>query len=426
MTTTKARIMRAIDATAAQITQDSIPPLRLPTDDAGWNGSGRLAGRAGSRLRWLAPAAAAAAVLTIAVGVSVIGGRPHHSGPATGTSRLCAACLREARRVPPNYMALTRTNRPHPDYHRYIGGIYQTRTGAQIITFATGARQTIVDVSAAANDRVFAIAVQAEYPAGLPATHFYLIHVDVSGTSLYSSGQVMELPAGAGFSAFALSPDGSELAVAFEPYQNAPKLTAEIRVLNIRTHKLHTWTSSQGAVEGFSTDPQSMSWAADNATLAFNWYGFRKGIDSLLPTSGLRLLDVAALGNSVVAGSRLSVPIFIRDQRRATSAGYLSDILMLTPDGKTVVGAISAFRGNNGGFAEFSAATGRLERRLGWGPMSGPRTGGPMDVLWASSDGSNLVVYAPPGHWNRIGILHGDKLTLLPQPSMTGFPGATW
>jgi hypothetical protein len=160
-----------------------------------------------------------------------------------------------------------------------------------------------------------------------------------------------------------------------------------------------------------------MSWAADNATLAFNWYG---------AGSGLRLLNTTAPGSNVVADSRLSVPIFTRDQNHATSAGYLSDILMLTPDGKTVVGAISAFHGNDAGFAEFSAATGRLERRLDWRRWGGHSTGGPMDVLWASDDGGTLVVYAPPGHANQIGILRGDKLTMLPQSAKINFPGAAW
>jgi hypothetical protein len=225
------------------------------------------------------------------------------------------------------------------------------------------------------------------------------------------------VPAGATFDSFALSPDASKLAVAFEPNQNAPKLTAELRILNVRAGTLRAWTSAQGVIEGDTADPQSMSWASDNATLAF-----------LMPASGLRLLNVTAPGGSLVADSMLSVPVYSRDQNQATSAGYLSDALILTPDGKTVVGAraLSAFGGNNAGFAQLSAATERLERRLGWRHWGGHSTGGPMDVLWASADGSTLVVYAPPGHANRIGILHGDKLTMLPQSAKINFPSAAW
>lgn len=50
------------------------------------------------------------------------------------------------------------------------------------------------------------------------------------------------------------------------------------------------------------------------------------------------------------------------------------------------------------------------------------------EVLWASSTGSTLVVYEPPGHATRIAIVRDGQLTLLPRLPRFGkvFPGAAW
>src|SRR5262245_8335848 len=81
----------ALRALSDEIPADGVPALRLPDDDARWSGSGPLSGGAARRGRWLAPAAAAAVVLAIAVGTVVIGGHSRHRGPVAGASRSCAA-----------------------------------------------------------------------------------------------------------------------------------------------------------------------------------------------------------------------------------------------------------------------------------------------------------------------------------------------
>jgi hypothetical protein len=420
MTTAQERVRRAIDATAAQITQDSIPPLRLPTHEVEWNGSGRLAGR----VRWLAPAAAAAAVLVIAVGAVTIGGRPHHRGPATGASRSCAARGHAISDVPPYYIAVTGTKRPYAG-NRDVAAIYQTRTGTLVVTVRTpGTGQTVIQVSAAADDRTFAIATRA-FPANLPATRFYLIRFSAaSHTTTVTPIAMPQIPAGAAFGGLALSPDGSKLAVAFDP--NA-KLTAEIRVLNLRTGAVRTWTSAHGNVEGYydTTDPLSLSWGADNATLGFNWHVVDNN-PRPEPTDGLRLLDTAAPGSRLVADSRLAVPVSAITAGTGGSTLY-SHALALTPDCRAVVGGVTSATQTYGGFAKFSAATGHLQRTVDWGPM-----GNVIDlnnyVLWTNSTGSTLVVYEPPGHATRIGIVHDGRLTLLPRLPPFGkiFPGAAW
>jgi hypothetical protein len=37
-----------------------------------------------------------------------------------------------------------------------------------------------------------------------------------------------------------------------------------------------------------------------------------------------------------------------------------------------------------------------------------------------------LIVYAPPEHWNRIGVLRDNHLALLPQSSRVQVPAAAW
>lgn len=419
----------ALYAVGEEIPAESVPPLRLPTDDVEWNGLGRLAGRAGRHVQWLAPTVAAAAMLAIAVGAVAISGLPHHRGPATGSSRPCVSRSPAISCVPRYYIAVTGTRRPYADYP-HVAGIYQTSTGAPVATIrAPGVGRTVIQVSAAADDRTFVIATQAS--SAIPsATRFYLIRFSASSDSTAISPIAMLLvPAGAFFSGLALSPDSSKLAVSFTPNQNAPRLTEEIRVLNLRTGALRTWTSANGYVHGYggTADPLVLSWGADNTTLAFNWYVAQNPRKPrLYPTQGLRLLDTAAPGANLVTDSHLSVPV--SSLTGATGGSKLmSTTLVLTPDGKTVVSGVMSSHGTQGGFAEFSAVTGHLKRTLDWGPM-GNIIDQNTEVLWTSSTGSTLVVYEPPGHATRIAIVHDGRLTLLPRLPRFGkiFPGAAW
>lgn len=425
----------ALREVAEEITADSVPPLRLPGSRLGRGGSWR--NRRFARLeqsgRWLAPAAAAAAIVLVAAGVAVVGhGRgkvppPAGSGPHSTAS--CRGSGPASDAVPAYYIAETGTREPYPQ-HVFDAGIFTTTTGRSQASFsATGISQSVVDVSAAVDDHTFAIASQQGQPgttSSRSSTTFSMIHYSPQGQAGISGIAMPPVPAAATFEGLALSPDGSRLAVAFQPPGRA--ITGVIRVLTIATRAIRTWTGRPGSVEGDTADPLTLSWSADSTVLAFNWYGpaHVAGNPVPYPMTGLRLLDTTAPGRNLVANSRLALHYTFRDHNAATSAGYLSDIAMLTPDCQTIVAAVTSFDDKEGGFAEFSAATGHFERKLGWSPMGTDRIGGPMDVLWSSGNGSTLVVYAPPGHANRIGIIKAGRLRLLPQPPRAQFPGATW
>lgn len=109
---------------------------------------------------------------------------------------------------------------------------------------------------------------------------------------------------------------------------------------------------------------------------------------------------------------------------RETPAGSLSDVAFLTPSGTRIVGAVSAH--GKAGYAVFSARTGKTEHILDFRKVSASRNGGPADVLWASTDGSVLVVYSPAGYDDRIGVLAGGRLRLLPQSGRISLPAAAW
>jgi hypothetical protein len=414
------RLRDALHDVAGDVPADAVPPLRLPPSRRR-SGAGHVTTPRGLlSARWLAPLAAAASVLAIAAGITALADLSHRlPNPLTGATPAPGT-------VPPYYIALTGTASPQTG-HRYVAGIYQTSTGRLAAQVAVPRPyRTFVDVSAAASDLTFAVAAQ-NFTARRPsAVAFYLVRFDpASGSTSVSALAMPPVPAGASFDAFALSPDAARLAVAFEPDRSAPGLSCEIRILNIAAGTVRTWTSTQGSVAAPSVTPSSLSWADDNATLAFNWYGSRPSGRALLATTGVRLLDTRKPGSDLVAASRLAVRLY-HLSGHPDPTGLVPDVAMLTPDGRTVVAAVVSRSGTAGGFAEFSAATGRLLRKLDWRPLDGGAPSGPMDVLWASRSGRTLVVSAPPGYPRRIAIIRGSRMRLLPSPARIPFPAAAW
>lgn len=446
MTRFETELREALLDVAAEVPAHGVPPLRLSADRAGWGEPQEFAAEPIVRsrrwqARWLAPAAAGIAVLAIVAGVAAVAdstrtapvahhsSEHHHLGvPPFGgpIPTSCSPSNDRADGVPRYYIAETGTQAPFPD-NPSVATVYATATGSPCARLMVPGGQTIVRVSAAADDHTFAVAMSAFPRPDNPAVSFYLVHFNQTPGIVFHKLPMPPVPTHATFDAIALSPKGDKLAVAFEPVggNSGGNLAETFRVLNIATGTVRTWAGPSGAVDSDTANPWPLSWAGDDTTLAVNWIGVGAG-SALAPTSGLRLLDTSKPGQQLVPNSRLAVPVHGGNGVHAISAGELSDIALLAPDGTTVIAAVTTPSGREGGFAVLSATTGHLERRLDWGPMGGGGNGAPMTVLWASPYGRTLIVYAPPGHPSRIGILRGNRLTLLPGDRSALFPDAAW
>jgi hypothetical protein len=121
----------------------------------------------------------------------------------------------------------------------------------------------------------------------------------------------------------------------------------------------------------------------------------------------------------------------------------------MTPDGSTIVcGAVTATeatgsasagasadgsvvallrRGAETEFIEYSAATGKVARVLGYwtfgsvGALS-------VEVLWSNASGSVLIGVIPDGGGGRVGVISGNEFTPLPLSGAASAPmqSGTW
>jgi hypothetical protein len=155
----------------------------------------------------------------------------------------------------------------------------------------------------------------------------------------------------------ALSPDGKLLAVSLMS-NSAADAVAAIQVLDLATGATRTWTAPAHSVY----IPGPPSWADGSRLIAFTW--LRSTQSGLMSAPrGIRLLDTAAPGDNLVAGTVI-VP------RGVVAAGSLVSAL-ITPHGRHVI--VVTWRDLTPRasthtvvvqFAELQASTGRLVRVL--------------------------------------------------------------
>ena len=435
MTAIERRLRRELNEAAAEIDGGSVPPLVLPPGparivpagsdglSAGRPGTSRTARGRHLTSRLLAPLAAAASVVAVAAGMAALGslGRTSGGGPPASLSSVL-------RSVPRYYAALTAIG-PLDRGHRHIAGIYATRTGALLASIRVPAPyHTFVDVSAAADDRTFALAASAYPGRRSAAVMFYLARFRPGHRSVVLSVlTAARLPGGTSFDGFALSPDGRELAVAYEQSGPGGFVTEVLKVLDVATGTAWTWTSTQGSVGGARLEPHPLSWSAGSRTLAFAWHATVPAVSrgTTRRATGVRLLRIASRDPGLVASSRLSVRLYTA-ANQPDPTGLIPSSAMLAPGGRVVAASGTDRSGAAGGFMEFSAVTGRLTRTLWWKPIPAGTKGDSMAVLWTSRSGRTLVVSGPPGHPDRIAVLREHKLILLPSSARIAFPAAAW
>jgi len=271
----------------------------------------------------------------------------------------------------------------------------------------------IVAVTAATDDRTFVLDEQpwANQGNGYQPRTFYLLRLSARGHLQSLSRLPMSVPGGQMMTGLALSPDGSKLAMAVVP--DVTKERVQVRVYTLATGAVRIWYGNGVISFGVGADDAgSLSWAADERTLAFDWAGSNPGV---------WLLNLDAGGSNLLADSRLTVSW----AGNPLSAQPTCDPdVIITPDGSAVACAATAGlnprmvgttpeRGAETEFFEYSTATGKLARVLG--PWTSPNA--PIliaAVLWSNPSGSVLIGVIPAGGGLRIGVIRGTKFTPLP------------
>jgi hypothetical protein len=301
-------------------------------------------GRRIRRRRHLAWAGAAAAAAVIAVsGFPWAGHAPSQTYTAPGVPRYAVAL--------------------EPGTGGQPAVVLDMVTGKVLGRVATpGARSSFSWVAAAADDHTFVLAEQAQ----TLLARFYLLHLAASG----KPGPLAPLDVPplhtAQIYGMALTADATKLAVA---WQNGPASTSShISVTTLATGATRTWTSTYGSAA-------TVSWAGDR-TLAFSWQ------DNHQARSGVRLLDTAATGTSLLA-SRLLIPA---STRIAALSGLGNPLI--TPDGSTLFATMAS--GTKNAIVRFSARTGKLQAVLTRPAASGPHPWY-CGVVWTDRHGRHLL-----------------------------------
>jgi hypothetical protein len=352
MTRTEERLTDALTAAVSGLHEDTLRPLAAP---------------ARRDRRWLAPAAAAAAVTLVVSLAAVLTGRsPALPGPAAGTSGV------------PRYYA-------DMDFHG-MAVVRATATGAVTASIPVPRLADAPDgnITAAANGMFFVAAFASQ-----SQERIYRFEVT-------STGQVSgfaPVPGGGALSsqvdAMAASPDGSRLAVATK---GGPFGPARITVIYAATGRRTVWQGglARRGFRGF--DISSLSWTSDQQELVFTaqWckpFEVNSQTCENSAKGGRRAAEVRAL-NPAAGGGRLdSGRLLLRQSARYP---YIASAA-ISPDGTTITALVlhGPVRVSSPGtvpdhlsVVQISAATGRQLRVLY------QRLTGPTFVWYLSPDAS--------------------------------------
>ena len=198
-----------------------------------------------------------------------------------------------------------------------------------------------VSAAAAGDDRTFVLAAEGAYPGQSSVTRFYELRLGPGGRPQPLS--LLPVPAVAYGDEFAVSADGSRLAIATGTASNG-----HIEVVSLATGVVRVWEPSD---HGSAT---SLSWAGDR-WLAFDWSDASRAARVAPQRSGLRLLDTVAPGSDLMA-ARLIVS-------QAARFGSYRGIIgpLITPDGSDVFATMVSGEPLNpmAEVVEFSARTGQ-------------------------------------------------------------------
>ncbi len=423
MTPVEDRTRAAMDAITGLV--EKVPPLRLPPPALPAGAPSRRRRRLVPSPRrlwgpwpwgpWLAPAAAAAAVLAIAITLVAARDMPDtRPSPAAAPAGAPAG-------LPAYYLTFSQ---PQTDMTVPVGLVLAaTLTGKKLATLAPPHGLSFSGITGAADDRTF-VAAAHWYPYGVQTSQgrmrtWYLVRVGGTGTRVSLTMTRLPIPAtksGTDVAGIALSPDGTMLAVATQPYTDLLPIPQVLRVYSVATGRvLHTWRSAPGSrygpidgAEGEGADDNAaLTWVGNRALAYFG--GVQTGPRSV--SAGVMVLDLSRPDGGITASSRLAVPVTFDNDEKLAPFGcgpvYRGDIAITgngksfvcggegTSDAKlpTLVCGTAPVR-NTAAFASFSLTTGKLTRFL-----AGYRTNcfgyavqDPYPV-WVNATGSTLIGY---------------------------------
>ena len=337
-------------------------------------------------VNWGVPLAAAAAVAVIAlilVGVRVAG------TPSPGTSPSAATT---APANVPRYYAAVVPGATENTYGPLIVG--DDLTGTVIDTVSPPPGLVFASVHGTSDDRTFVVLTAARTPrvAGPPPYTWYLLRIAPGSAHPYQLTKIpIRLPGNdPGALAYALSPDGREVAVESEPGSVSTRNVIRLGIYSLSTGaELRAWTTTDVKITSAVSDI-TLSWASGGQQLAFSAVQFTPGSGDNLQ---LRTLDVTGAGTDLMAASR----VLLSTGNTGASTCYS---LQLTPDDGTAVcgtqDALWTGTGSDTGCANgrleltaYSVRTGRLARVLY--QYRGACHNGVSYLLWTDASASSLI-----------------------------------
>ncbi len=406
-------------------------PAELASDAPHGRGSSGGPRRARPRRSWLAPLAAAAAVLAIGISLVIVKGTPN--GRAVPPARPTAA----TDGVPQYYVDLHQSGTSATSPEGLAVG--DTFTGARLATIPPPRHSTFVAITGAADDRTFVAGAEAVTADGdlLPAMTWYLLRIAPGSTPGYRLSR-LSIPDMRSWDiqSVALSGSGRELAMA--SLCCGAKVTGPrvLQIYSVATGKLlHSWSTSTADVFVGSgivvagAETRALSWVDGDSFVAFPALEpvSTPGHEGFYGTE--RLLNVAARGSDLIADSRVvwSAPLSFAK----SAAGCVLEVLpLVSADGKTVVCAGITVPGEGTqprdrmtlrwlAYSTSAPAVARTAFQVTVAASSSAE--GYLDVLWASATGGTLIVdwsvdssgasATAPDH---VGMVSNGRFTPLP------------
>jgi len=357
-------------------------------------------------VNWGVPLAAAAAVAAIALTLVAVR-HPGTPSPASSASSTAAPATFPRYYAAPTYDAHTQLNGP------LIVG--DDLTGKVIATVSPPPGLEFTNVRGTFDDRTFVVmAAVNDPPYGAPPYTWYLLRIAPGSAHPYQLTKLpIKLPGNRIFAlAYALSPDGRELAIESVPGNAKASPVITLAIYSVSTGaQLRAWTASTQVMSANGERMLSLSWL----------YGGRQLVFSATAGSAhyiqLRTLDVTGTGTNLVADSRA---LFTADDNSGASACVS---LQITPDGgtaicSTVAGIPGAVGGNAlcvyGGleFIAFPLPISHQPGRVLY--HRGGCQNGESFTLWTDASGGSIIGVtginaANEGAKEEVGVITGGR-----------------